>query len=105
MASADTAPIGAPGAIDPSPAGSLDEAQVRAMFDRIAGLYDRMNGVMTAGLHHRWRERAVELSGVGPGARALDVATGTGDLALALAARAGPSGEVIGADFSERMLE
>jgi demethylmenaquinone methyltransferase/2-methoxy-6-polyprenyl-1,4-benzoquinol methylase len=75
------------------------------MFDRIAGLYDRMNSVMTAGLHHRWRERAVELSGVGPGARALDVATGTGDLALALAARVGPGGEVVGADFSERMLE
>jgi demethylmenaquinone methyltransferase/2-methoxy-6-polyprenyl-1,4-benzoquinol methylase len=75
------------------------------MFDRIAGLYDRMNSVMTAGLHHRWRERAVELSGLGPGARALDVATGTGDLALALAARVGPGGEVVGADFSERMLE
>lgn len=75
------------------------------MFDRIAGLYDRMNTVMTAGLHHRWRERAAELAGVGAGDAALDVATGTGDLALALAARVGPSGEVVGTDFSERMLE
>jgi demethylmenaquinone methyltransferase/2-methoxy-6-polyprenyl-1,4-benzoquinol methylase len=75
------------------------------MFDRIAGLYDRMNTVMTAGLHHRWRERAAELAGAGAGDAALDVATGTGDLALQLAARVGRGGEVIGTDFSERMLE
>ncbi len=75
------------------------------MFDRISGIYDRLNGVMTAGLHHTWRRRAVDLSGCGPGARALDVATGTGDLAFELAARVGPSGSVIGADFSEQMLE
>jgi demethylmenaquinone methyltransferase / 2-methoxy-6-polyprenyl-1,4-benzoquinol methylase len=75
------------------------------MFDRIAGFYDRMNTVMTAGLHHRWRERAADLAAVGAGSSALDVATGTGDLALALAARVGRDGEVIGTDFSERMLE
>jgi demethylmenaquinone methyltransferase/2-methoxy-6-polyprenyl-1,4-benzoquinol methylase len=75
------------------------------MFDRIAGLYDRMNTVMTAGLHHRWRRRAADLASVSPGDRALDVATGTGDLALELARRVGPSGEVLGTDFSERMLE
>jgi len=72
------------------------------MFDRIAGVYDVMNSVMTAGLHHRWRERAADLARVGPGSRALDVATGTGDLAIALARR---GGEVIGSDFSEGMLE
>jgi demethylmenaquinone methyltransferase / 2-methoxy-6-polyprenyl-1,4-benzoquinol methylase len=88
----------------PTP-GSLDAVAVRAMFDRIAGVYDRMNSVMTAGMHHRWRERAVDLSWVGPGSRALDVATGTGDLAVALRRRAGPTGEVVGSDFSERMLE
>ena len=55
------------------------------MFDRIAGVYDLMNAVMTAGMHQRWRERAVELARVGPGSRALDVATGTGDLAIELA--------------------
>jgi demethylmenaquinone methyltransferase / 2-methoxy-6-polyprenyl-1,4-benzoquinol methylase len=71
------------------------------MFDRIAGVYDLMNTVMTAGLHHRWRARAVDLARVGPGDRALDVATGTGDLAIALAAR---GADVVGSDFSEGML-
>ena len=85
--------------------GVLDEAQVRAMFDRIAGLYDRMNSVMTAGMHHRWRARAADLAGLPVGGTALDVATGTGDLALELARRVGPRGTVVGADFSERMLE
>jgi demethylmenaquinone methyltransferase/2-methoxy-6-polyprenyl-1,4-benzoquinol methylase len=105
MANADVAPAGAPGAVDRTPSGSLDEPQVRAMFDRIAGLYDRMNTVMTAGMHHEWRRRAVELAAVAPGDRALDVATGTGDLALELAKRVGPTGEVVGIDFSEKMLE
>jgi demethylmenaquinone methyltransferase / 2-methoxy-6-polyprenyl-1,4-benzoquinol methylase len=82
--------------------GTLPEGQVQAMFDRIAGVYDVMNSVMTAGLHHRWRERAADLAQVGPGSRALDVATGTGDLALALARR---GADVVGADFSEGMLE
>ena len=72
------------------------------MFDRIAGVYDVMNSVMTAGLHHRWRERAADLAQVGPGKRALDVATGTGDLAIALARR---GTDVVGSDFSEGMLE
>lgn len=85
--------------------GTLEETQVRAMFDRIAGLYDRMNTVMTAGLHHRWRCRAADLAQVGPGGRALDVATGTGDLAIALAQRVGRDGEVVAIDFSRRMLE
>jgi demethylmenaquinone methyltransferase/2-methoxy-6-polyprenyl-1,4-benzoquinol methylase len=85
--------------------GYLNEADVRAMFDRIAGLYDRMNSIMTAGLHHRWRRRAAELTELGAGGKALDVATGTGDLALELAARVGPAGEVVASDFSERMLE
>jgi demethylmenaquinone methyltransferase/2-methoxy-6-polyprenyl-1,4-benzoquinol methylase len=75
------------------------------MFDRIAGLYDRMNSVMTAGLHHQWRRRAADLAELAPGDHALDVATGTGDLALELAGRVAPGGEVIGVDFSERMLE
>ena len=77
---------------------------MRAMFDRIAGVYDLMNTAMTAGLHHRWRERAAELARVGPGSRALDVATGTGDLAIELARRVSPGGEVVGSDFAEGML-
>ena len=88
----------------PAP-GTLEEAQVREMFDRIAGIYDRLNTVMTAGLHHQWRRRAGDLARLKPGDRALDVATGTGDLALELARRVTPGGEVIGVDFAERMLE
>jgi len=84
--------------------GTLEEPQVRAMFDRIASFYDVMNSVMTAGLHHRWRRRAADLAAVGPGSRALDVATGTGDLAVELGRRVGPEGEVVGSDFSEEML-
>ncbi len=84
--------------------GTLEEPQVRAMFDRIASFYDVMNSVMTAGLHHRWRSRAADLADLRPGGRALDVATGTGDLALELSRRVAPGGEVVGSDFSEEML-
>src|ERR687897_1546687 len=80
--------IDGPGMTGGTPeSGTLPDTQVRAMFDRIARVYDRMNSVMTAGMHHRWRERAVDLAQVGPGSRALDVATGTGDLAKELATR------------------
>jgi demethylmenaquinone methyltransferase/2-methoxy-6-polyprenyl-1,4-benzoquinol methylase len=84
--------------------GTLPDTQVRAMFDRIAGFYDLMNSVMTAGLHHRWRARAADLADARPGDRVLDVATGTGDLAIELARRVQPGGEVVGSDFSEGML-
>ena len=85
--------------------GTLEEGQVRAMFDRIARVYDLMNSVMTAGMHHRWRERAADLAELRPGDKALDVASGTGDLAVELARRVGPSGTVVGSDFSEPMLD
>jgi demethylmenaquinone methyltransferase/2-methoxy-6-polyprenyl-1,4-benzoquinol methylase len=84
--------------------GVLEEQQVRAMFDRVAGVYDRMNRVMTAGLDARWRSRATDLAALGEGGRALDVACGTGDLAIELSRRVGESGEVVGCDFSEPML-
>lgn len=71
------------------------------MFDRISGVYDLMNQVMTAGLHHAWRRRAADLAEARPNTHVLDVATGTGDLAIELAAR---GAEVIGSDFSEEML-
>ena len=79
--------------------------EVRGMFDRIAGVYDLMNSAMTAGMHHRWRERAVDAAAVGPGSAALDVCCGTGDLTLELARRIGPTGRVVGSDFSEGMLD
>jgi demethylmenaquinone methyltransferase/2-methoxy-6-polyprenyl-1,4-benzoquinol methylase len=74
------------------------------MFDGIAGVYDLLNTAMTAGLHHRWRARAADLARVGRGSRVLDVATGTGDLAIELAGRVAPDGEVVGSDFAEGML-
>jgi demethylmenaquinone methyltransferase/2-methoxy-6-polyprenyl-1,4-benzoquinol methylase len=79
--------------------------QVNRMFDRVAGNYDALNSVMTAGLHHRWRQRAAARTELGPGDSALDVCCGTGDLALELAGRVGPEGHVIGCDFSEPMLD
>lgn len=85
--------------------GTLEETQVQAMFDRIAGVYDLLNSVMSVGMHHEWRRRAADLAVLEPGDRVLDVATGTGDLAVELAGRVAPTGEVIGADFSEKMLE
>jgi demethylmenaquinone methyltransferase/2-methoxy-6-polyprenyl-1,4-benzoquinol methylase len=75
------------------------------MFDRVAGRYDALNSVMTAGLHHRWRQRAAERAALGPGDSALDVCCGTGDLALELAGRVAPGGSVVGCDFSEPMLD
>jgi demethylmenaquinone methyltransferase / 2-methoxy-6-polyprenyl-1,4-benzoquinol methylase len=81
--------------------GRLPAEGVRAMFDRIAPVYDAMNRAMTLGLDRRWR-RATVAAVVVPGDRVLDACCGTGDLALA-AARAG--GRVTGLDFSEKMLE
>ncbi len=69
------------------------------MFDRIASDYDRFNAWASLGLHHYWRKALV--SRVPEGARVLDIATGTGDVAF-LAAGAGHA--VVGLDFSERML-
>ena len=81
--------------------GRLPAEGVRAMFNRIAPVYDAMNRTMTAGLDRRWR-RATAEAVVRPGDEVLDACCGTGDLAIA-AARVG--GRVTGLDFSERMLE
>jgi demethylmenaquinone methyltransferase / 2-methoxy-6-polyprenyl-1,4-benzoquinol methylase len=78
---------------------------VSEMFGAIADRYDVMNFVMTMGQDQRWRRDAVEVANVTPGDSVLDVATGTGDLALELASRIAPRGHVIGVDFSEPMLQ
>ena len=81
--------------------GTLSPDGVRAMFDRIAPVYDAMNRVFTMGLDGRWRKLAAAAV-VTPGDRVLDAACGTGDLALEAERR---GGRVVGLDFSERMLE
>ena len=79
-------------------------AEVRAMFDKIARVYDPMNLVISAFQEPRWRKRAVKLTGVKPGDRVLDVATGTGKVAADLHARSQPGGSVLGIDISPAMI-
>jgi demethylmenaquinone methyltransferase/2-methoxy-6-polyprenyl-1,4-benzoquinol methylase len=77
---------------------------VRQMFGRIARVYDLMNRLMTAGLDRRWRAFAARQLALTEGECALDVGTGTGDLAIA-AAQLYPSGRIVGVDFTPEMLE
>lgn len=77
---------------------------VQAMFDAIAKNYDRVNDLMTAGAHRQWKRQVVALTQLSTGGKALDLATGTGDIAFLLADRVGHGGEVVGLDFSEGML-
>ena len=79
-------------------------SQVRHMFDAIAPAYDFMNRAMTFGVDKRWRAKAVGMLAEGEPARVLDVATGTGDLAIAIAKKL-PRTQVTGADLSEQMLQ
>lgn len=81
-----------------------DSGDVVAMFDRIAPRYDTMNTLMTGGLDRLWRRAAIDAAALRPGDRVLDIATGTGKLALAASRRVGPAGEVVGLDPSARML-
>jgi demethylmenaquinone methyltransferase/2-methoxy-6-polyprenyl-1,4-benzoquinol methylase len=76
---------------------------VSAMFSRIARRYDLMNGLMTLGMHHNWRRVAARQTIASPDGPALDLATGTGDLAIDLA-EVHPHRTVVGADFSLGML-
>ena len=82
-----------------------DATKIRDMFRTISGRYDRANTVMSAGVHHLWRRRAVRFSGAKPGDRVLDCATGTGDLAIAFQKAVGSAGTVIGTDFVAEMLD
>jgi len=78
--------------------------KVAGVFGSVAPKYDLMNDLMSLGLHRLWKAFAVELAGVRPGERVLDVAGGSGDLARALARRAGPAGEVWLTDINRAML-
>jgi demethylmenaquinone methyltransferase/2-methoxy-6-polyprenyl-1,4-benzoquinol methylase len=80
-------------------------ARVAEVFDRVAPRYDLMNDLMSLGLHRLWKAFAVAVARVRPGERVLDVASGSGDLARALARRAAPGGEVWVTDINLRMLE
>ena len=87
-----------------SPAAGPDAIAVRAMFDRIAGRYDLVNTVLSAGADARWRQRAARAAAVPPAGRALDIACGSGKLAGEIL-RSTPRVTVIGLDFSGRMLD
>jgi demethylmenaquinone methyltransferase/2-methoxy-6-polyprenyl-1,4-benzoquinol methylase len=78
--------------------------RVRGVFDSVAGKYDVMNDLMSAGLHRVWKRFTVEMAGIRPGMRVLDLAGGTGDLARRFAERAGPSGIVVHTDINGAML-
>ncbi|MBF6057962.1 MULTISPECIES: bifunctional demethylmenaquinone methyltransferase/2-methoxy-6-polyprenyl-1,4-benzoquinol methylase UbiE [Thiomicrorhabdus] len=84
----------------------LDEKvkRVKGVFDSVAGNYDIMNDVMSMGIHRLWKRHTIELSGVRPGNKVLDLAGGTGDLTKAFAKRVGPQGQVVLADINESMV-
>ena len=84
----------------PSAGGS----EIRELFDAVAARYDLLNRLLSLGLDQTWRRRAAHACSLPAGGRALDVATGTGDLAILLRAAAGESGLVVGADLSPGML-
>jgi demethylmenaquinone methyltransferase/2-methoxy-6-polyprenyl-1,4-benzoquinol methylase len=79
--------------------------RVAGVFDSVATRYDLMNDLMSAGLHRVWKAFTIQQSGVREGSRVLDVAGGSGDLALAFARRAGASGEVWLTDINRSMLQ
>ena len=78
--------------------------QVRGVFDSVASKYDIMNDVMSMGLHRAWKAYTVMVSGAAQGSKVLDIAGGTGDLALAFAKKVGPTGQVVHTDINEAML-
>src|SRR5215475_14907170 len=78
--------------------------RVRGVFDSVAGNYDLMNDLMSAGAHRLWKRFALSLTNLRPGQRALDVAGGTGDLATGLARQVGERGLVVLSDINAAML-
>jgi len=87
---------------------SVDESEkarhVRGVFDSVASKYDVMNDLMSMGLHRLWKAYTIAASGVREGHQVLDIAGGTGDLAMAFAKRVGPRGTVVHTDINEAML-
>ncbi|HZF86632.1 MAG TPA: bifunctional demethylmenaquinone methyltransferase/2-methoxy-6-polyprenyl-1,4-benzoquinol methylase UbiE [Burkholderiaceae bacterium] len=87
---------------------SVDEndkaRRVRGVFDSVASRYDVMNDLMSMGLHRAWKAYTVMVANVREGSKVLDIAGGTGDLALAFAKKVGASGEVVHTDINEAML-
>ena len=78
--------------------------RVRAVFDSVAGRYDVMNDLMSFGVHRLWKRFLLSQTGLRPGQRALDVAGGTGDIAIGMARQVGPTGRVVLSDINEQML-
>jgi demethylmenaquinone methyltransferase/2-methoxy-6-polyprenyl-1,4-benzoquinol methylase len=78
--------------------------RVRGVFDSVASRYDVMNDLMSMGMHRVWKHYTVTVADVRPGHQVLDIAGGTGDLALAFAKRVGPTGQVVHTDINEAML-
>jgi len=87
---------------------SVDESEkarhVRGVFDSVASRYDVMNDLMSMGLHRLWKAYTVTVANVQEGQRVLDIAGGTGDLALAFAGKVGKTGCVVHTDINEAML-
>ncbi|ABA21045.1 demethylmenaquinone methyltransferase [Trichormus variabilis ATCC 29413] len=79
--------------------------EIRAIFDRIAPVYDQLNDWLSLGQHRIWKEMAIKWTGAKPGDTCLDLCCGSGDLALRLARRVGSTGQVYGVDFSANLLE
>lgn len=78
--------------------------RVHHVFEKISDRYDTMNSIISFQRHKSWRKDVMKQMQVQPGTKALDVCCGTGDWAIALAESVGPTGEVIGLDFSKNML-
>ena len=87
---------------------SVDESKkatrVRGVFDSVASKYDVMNDLMSVGMHRAWKAYTVLVANVKPGQRVLDIAGGTGDLALAFAPKVGMHGQVVHTDINQAML-
>jgi demethylmenaquinone methyltransferase/2-methoxy-6-polyprenyl-1,4-benzoquinol methylase len=98
-------PSGEPSGAATERGNAAATAEVGAMFDRISGVYDLMNAVISGFQEPRWRRRAVREAGLRPGGSAIDVATGTGKVAASLGERVRPTGHVLGVDVAPRMID